>query len=355
MSRIERYLAGGIVRPIIGVFLALLAVVLVFYASRALARAAAEELPFMVVVLFTAMRLGIFMDVLLPVAMFLGVVLGLGRLQASYEIVAMAAVGTGLSRILRATLVPALLVAVIVGVFSLAIRPWAYATVYSVEADLAVRLDLSLIETGRFQALNDEWLVFAEGRRDGVLENVLVRQRSRTFDSLLRARQLHQEIGEDGERLLVFSDGVHAYRFDAVGALQSAGRFERLSVAFTAPPPPTRDRLRRALPTRTLWHSDEPIEVAELQWRLHSPVAAIVLAFAAVPLSRINPRHGQSARLLGAALFVTVYFSVLGVLTNWLEQGRLAMWPGVFWLPIVVIGALWLRYWLVQRRPGAPL
>jgi lipopolysaccharide export system permease protein len=355
MQRIERYVVRGVSRPVVGVFLGLLAVVLVFYASRALAQAVAQQLPISSIALFTVLRLGIFMDVLLPVALFLGIVIGLGRLQATYEVIAMAAIGTGLKRILFATLLPAVVVAVMVGAFSTAFRPWAYKTVYTTEAEFAARVDLAQIDIGRFQALNDEWLVFAEGRRNGALENVLVRQRDTLHDSLLRAPLLHLETAREGQQQLVFSGGVHLYRFGDAGTADWIGEFKQLVLTFTPPQPPTRERLRRAMPMNYLFASAAPIDKAELQWRLHSPLGVMVLALAAFPLSRINPRYGQSARVLGGTLFVTFYFSVLGVLISWVEQERIPAWPGAFWLPVGLAIGLAFQYWYAQRRPGAPL
>jgi lipopolysaccharide export system permease protein len=355
MSRVERYVVTAVLRPVVGVYLGLVAVVLVFYATRALAQAAADQWPISLVAAYTALRLGMFMDILLPVALFLGIVIGLGRLQATYEVVAMAALGAGLRRILAATLIPALLVAVVVTAFSTAFRPWAYSTLYAIETELAGRVDLRLIETGRFQALDDQWLVFAEGRHDGALEGVLVRQRDAVYDSLLRAPRLHLEEGADAQQRLVFSGGVHLYRFGPAGWADWSGDFDELVLRFTPPPPPTRERLRRALSMEALTSSVAAIDKAELQWRLHAPLGVIVLALAALPLSRINPRHGQSARILGGTLCVTFYYSVHGVLLTWVEHGRIPVWPGSFWLPMIVLPLLGLHYWRSQRRPGAPL
>jgi len=76
---------------------------------------------------------------------------------------------------------------------------------------------------------------------------------------------------------------------------------------------------------------------------------------AGLGLSRINPRSGQSARVLSATLAGTVYFSALGVVINWLEQDQFPAVPGAFIVPLSVLVILALRYWAVQRGPGAPL
>ena len=71
------------------------------------------------------------------------------------------------------------------------------------------------------------------------------------------------------------------------------GSFDRFEVEFRNPGPlPERQQLRRAMSSAQLFGSDDPIEEAELQWRLISPVSVLVLALLAVGMSRINPRHG---------------------------------------------------------------
>lgn len=354
MRQIERYVAAEIMRPVIGTLLGLMIVVLAFYASRTLAEAAADRFTIDLVVRLALLRLGMFMDVLVPVALLLGAVIGFGRLQAGHELTALAAVGAGRRRILLALAAPVLALAALVALMSLQYRPWAYATLYELEAALASRVDLAQIEPGRFTPLSREWLLFAERRDNGILESVFLHQRQPDASGLLRADRLHQTLDADGRHRLVFSGGVQLLRLDRDGHSDLLGRFDRLQVLFTPPAPPPRKKLRRAEPLKALRQSKDGMYVAELQWRLLAPVSVLVLALAAVAMSRIDARRGQSVRVLGASLLVTLYFSVLGVLLNWLEQGRMAPWPGVFWLPMVLLTALLLRHWFAQRGPGGP-
>lgn len=150
MRRIERYLAAEVMRPAGGTLIGLVVVVLVFYASRILAQAVAEGFSIVAVTQLALLRLGIFMDVLVPAALVLGVVIGLGRLQTGHELTALAALGAGRYRILSALALPVLGLALLVAGVSLLYRPWAFATLYGIEAEVAARLDLSQVEPGRF-------------------------------------------------------------------------------------------------------------------------------------------------------------------------------------------------------------
>lgn len=355
MLLIERYLGREIMRPVLGVFLFLVVVVLVFYASQLLARAAVEGWPMDVVTAMAGLRLGLFLDVLIPISVLLGIVIGLGRLQAGHEIIALAAAGAGRRRVIRALGLWVLVLALLVAGLSMLFRPWAYATIYEMESSLAAELDLARIEPGRFQVGDQQWLIYAEGRSAGGLDRVMVHQRLDDGSGMLRARRLEQAEGGDGLLRLIFMGDVRTYRGDFDSGNDLIGQFDRFEVVFQSRPPPQREQLRRAMTTSVLVNSNDPIEMAELQWRLVSPLSMLVLGLAAVGMSRINPRLGQSARVLSATVLATFYYSLLGVLINWLEQGTLAFWPGVYLAPLAVLVIVMVRYLLVQRGPGAPL
>jgi lipopolysaccharide export system permease protein len=237
---------------------------------------------------------------------------------------------------------------------SMFFRPWAYSTIYQLEREIAAEVNVERVEPGRFQVGDQQWLIYAEGRSRGGLDGVMVHQRQTEYNGMLRAQRLEQRAEDENLIRLIFSGDVYSYRTGLDGD-DLIGRFDRFEVLFESRPPPERAQLRRAMSMVELMASDEPIEVAELHWRLVSPISVLVLALAAVAMSRINPRLGQSARVLSASVVATVYFSLLGVLINWLEQASLPVWPGVFLAPMLVLLLLMIRYWLVQRGPGAPL
>ncbi len=355
MLIIERYLAREILRPVTAVGLLLVTVVLIFYAGDILARAAGEGMPAGQVAHLMVLRLGLFLDVLIPVALLIGIVVGLGRLQSYQEVTALAATGGGRRRIIRALTGAVLLVALVVALLSILFRPWGYAEIYRMEADLAMQLNLDRVEPGRFQVGDAQWLIHA-GQRDGeALIDVMVHQRLPEASTVLRSQRLWQESATDGSQRLIFSGDVRIHRLTPGDDPDVSGRLERFEVQFTPPPPPERTRLRRALPMDELLAYDDGVHLAELQWRAVSPLTVLVLALAGLAMARIHPRHGQSTRVLGATLLATLYFSLLGMLTNWLEAERVAAWPGLFLVPAGVVVVFGMRYLFTSRGPGPPL
>jgi len=355
VNRAQRYLAREILRPVFGIVLFLVVVVLVFYASQLFARAAAEGLPMEIVMQMALIRMLLYLDVLMPAAVMLGIVIGLGRLQAGYEIIALAAAGAGSRTVFLALAPGVLLLVALVAVLTLYLRPLGYELYYQLEEDMAAEVDVSRIEPGRFQVGDRQWVIFAEGASNGGLDRVLVHQRHDHFNGILTARRLDQEDLDEGRSRLIFSGDVHSYRIEPDGQRDLIGRFDRFAVEFETRPARQRAELRRAMPTVNLLSSTAPIEIAELHWRIVGPISMLALALIGVAMSRINPRHGQAARVMLACLVATLYYSVLSVLMNWLEQASWPEWPGLYLAPMMIVLIVLLRFWRVQRSPGAPL
>lgn len=355
MNRIERYVALQLLRPVVGVFLVVLVVVLAFYFSRYLADAVVERLSLQAVAQLATLKVTLFFDVLIPGAVFLGIIVGLGRLQSGYEITALAAAGVGRESVIRAVLLIALAGLVLVGLLTHLYRPWAYEHLYRMEGEMAARVDLARVEPGRFEIGDEQWMIFAERRDGDALANVLVHQRLPTYRNLLRAERLEQRARADGTIALDFIGNVRFYRLEQGGDADLVNRSDTLTVVLDPPPPVERNRIRRALPSARLIHAAGALEWGELQWRTMMPLSVVLLTFTALALARINPRHGQTSKLITASLVVALYFSVIGTLADRVDAERIAIWPGLFWLPLVLTPMLAVKLWHQWRGPGAPL
>ena len=355
MSRIERYIASQLLRPVIGVFFVVVVVVLAFYFSQYLADAVVERLSLQAVAQLATLKVTLFFDVLIPGAMFLGLIVGLGRLQSGYEITALAAAGVGRQSIIRAVLLIALAGLVLAGLLTHLYRPWAYEHLYAMEGAMAARVDLDRVEPGRFEIGDEQWMIFAE-RRDGeALANVLVHQRLPTYRNLLRAERLEQRARADGTIALDFVGNVRFYRLEQGGDADLVNRSDTLTIVLDPPPPVERNRIRRALAFGRLISAAGALEWGELQWRTMMPLSVVLLTFTALALARINPRHGQASKLVTASVVVALYFSVIGTLADRVDSGTIPIWPGLFWLPLVLTPLLVLKLWQQWRGPGAPL
>jgi len=72
--------------------------------------------------------------------------------------------------------------------------------------------------------------------------------------------------------------------------------------------------------------------IAEMHWRIGVPLATIILAILAVPLSRTQPRAGRYGRLAIGLLVFIIYLNMLSAAKAWIEQGAVSPMVGLWWV-----------------------
>ena len=96
----------------------------------------------------------------------------------------------------------------------------------------------------------------------------------------------------------------------------------------------------RALSTLALIVSPSAERLAELHWRAALPIAAMLLALLAIPLSFVNPRSGASWNLFLAVLIFFLYYNLLKIFEAWTIQGRISPWIGMWPVHVGMIALL---------------
>ena len=137
-----RYLVREILLTTLAVALTLLVIVissrLVAYLSLAAAGNLAPQILFGVILC----RIPGFLELILPLAFFVAVLLTLGRLYVESEMTVMSACGISPRRILLTTLAPALVIALVVAYISLVLGPYATTRVEKCSPTPIPRQDL---------------------------------------------------------------------------------------------------------------------------------------------------------------------------------------------------------------------
>lgn len=349
-SIIDRYLAREM-----GQNLGLVAGVLVvmfasFSAARFMAEAAAEGLGMAVVFQLVALRTLIALEVLLPIALYLGVVMGLGRMHHDQEMTALRAMGVGEPRVLRPVALLAVPLAIVVGLISLQARPWAYYWNYQLQAESRAELDLARLAPERFQGNADTGRVFYARRiqaGQNRMQGLFLYHRDGDRREILLASQATRQDTKPGQRTRLLLENGNAYHLGTNLDADQLLRFGELTLTLEEP-----DTLvgykRKAASQAALLASEDPADLAELQWRLSRPLSTVLLALLAVPLSRTAPRRGRHARLLAAVLAYAAYYNLGGIARTWVEQGAVGAFPGLWWphalLAMVLLAMLWPRY-----------
>jgi len=340
---IDRYLLRQLWPPFLGVTLVLSAIYFTFALARFLTDASAGLLQLSEVLHLTGLRWLIAQEVLLPIALYLGVILAWGRLYQDSEMTALKAGGLSDWRLLRPLLRFCLLLVVMVSLLSVWVRPWAWQKAYNIEAQAEASAEIDRIGSARFNAYAQDRTVFIEQIEDeGQLKGVFIRKRTPELFELLSAPegQFTAYVTEDSHELTLYN--ALGYRETPEGP-PVQGRFGSLSLRFPAKTPEEVIDKAKTKSTQELWQSHEPHDSAELQWRLSAPLTPLLLLLAAVPITHSGPRQGRYARLLMGLGVYAVYFNMMGVARTWVEQGQAAQIAWVHGALLLLIVALWWR------------
>ena len=337
MNLIGRY----IFREAFGSWLVVMAVLFVIFMTNQLADilgdAAGNRLPREAVLAIFGLTALRYLTLLTPIALFLGVMLALARLNRDGEMAALFACGVGASRMLVPIGVFTLLLAIGLAWLALEATPAASRRMEEIRFTAKQNAELTAIEPGKFTTPDSGGTVLYA--REVVGDELR--------DVFLQARQgdrVNVVLAERGRRIVDPSTGELSFAlyngrlYDGVPG-ESKFLFVEFDEQLVPIRPDAEDEPVEAVaakPTSELLSSPALADRAELHWRMSWPLQLFVLALIAVPLSRTSPREGRYARL-GIALFVyVIYFDMLSIGRLWVERGVITDAVGMWWVHAVV-------------------
>lgn len=340
---INRYLIREILKPLLAICTILVVIFASYSSSRFLADAAEGALSAQTVLTLILLKTLIALEVLLPIALYLAVVAGLGRLHTDHEMTALTASGVSVIQVLGAVLRLSLVIALLVAGLSLYVRPWAYQESYWLQAQAEAEFTVANLEAGRFyEDSQDNRVIFVErlDRRKNRMRQVFVQSEQGDRSRVIYAQQAYQPPGgPEGLEILVFLNG-YLYELDRNGGRDRIVRFQELTLQLGERNVDQIGYKRKAVPTGQLAQSDHLKDIAEFQWRLSTPLAAVLLSLLGVPLSQATPRQGRYAKMLIAVLVYAVYYNLSAMARTWVEQGEVGPVPGIWWVNGLLICVL---------------
>lgn len=353
---IFRYLSKQILQVMATVTLILLVVALTSRFIQYLAQAVAGELASDMLLLLMFYRLPDFLMVILPLALFLGILLAYGRMYADNEMVILIGSGFSQKRLLFATLGTSSMVMIVMAVLSLQLAPWGVRNTEQLKESTDQLTELDLIVAGQFQSFGDGSRVTYADRIDSStagerqLQNVFVAvsgaedETGLSSPRIIIAESARSEIDpETGARFMRLENVL---QYDgAPGALDfSIGQFDVQSIAL--PDSTTMEPVLReeTLTTAQLIGSDLPEHQAELQWRLSMLLLIPIITTIAVPLSNVGPRQGRFSKLVPASVLYAIYFVLLQFSKDLVAEENIPVIVGMWWVHGLFVGVALICY-----------
>ncbi|MDI9818086.1 MULTISPECIES: LPS export ABC transporter permease LptF [unclassified Legionella] len=354
---IFRYLAKEVFITLTSLTAILLLIFMSNQFVQYLNRAAAGNIPGMIIMKLMMLELPNLMGLLLPLGFYVALLIAYGRLYAESEMTVLQACGYGPSQLFKHSFALAAVVSIVVTVIILWVSPVIATERAKLMRTTGVQTLIQTIVPGRFRPVSGGRQVFyveSMNRNHTNAEHVflarqVIKDNLPQWDILWAKQAFAETDPKTSEDYIVLQQGREYEGLPGRADYQVA-QFDQYKVRLPHPTVAVQSDIRTA-PTAGLLPFNNPDrrKAAELQWRLSVPIMVLVLTLVAVPLSRVNPRSGKYAKLLPAIVLYIVYANFMFVSRDWIIAGKVPLWVGVWWLhlSVAIIGLF-----LIWRNQG---
>ena len=337
---LDRYIFREIAQTWLAVTMVLLFILLTNQFARVLGDVAKDKLPKDAIFQIIGLTGLQYLTILVPIGLFISVMLALGRLYADSEMPAMMACRVGPLGIYRP--LSWIMIPLVAGVAWLAmdVAPRALTEIERIGMEARRQADLASIEPGRFTSdKTGGAVVYAEKvLGPGTVENVFLQRRtdSGRIEVVIAERGEQRDSDDPNTRFFILYNGR---RYEGVPGTSNfrVMKFAEHGIPYRLPGVEDPELEPRAMQTAGLISSTDPAHVAELHWRIGVPLATLILALIAVPLSRIQPRQGRYGRLMIGLLVFIIYFNLLSAGKAWIEQSTVSGSVGLWWVHALML------------------
>ena len=349
MSILQKYIFREWFWTALAVSIVLVVVLLGAYLSDMLKDIAGGRIPAGLIGIQVLLHMPETLGNILPLAGFIAVMWGLGRIYRDQEMAVMRSSGFNWRKLLKPLFSLVIPMAVLLLVLGLSVAP---KTARMAEEQLEAAFRSAAVwglQAGKFHVLRQgELILYAEAIGDdgSTLKNIFIKQRQEEREQIWVAKKGRYWMDtESGDGYLVLEDGkvtdVAPGQLD-LRVLNFARNDLRL------PEPEIRKRKNakvNSVSSGELFKNGNAASIAELQWRLSPAISVIVLGLLAIPLAHSEPREGRGVRIVLGILVYILYGNLLYLCRSWVIEGTLPTYIGMWWVHLVflIISFIWIR------------
>ena len=340
---IFRYLSRELLSVTSAVCVVLLMVLISGRFVKYLANALSGNMDPEVIFAVIGYRIPGFLELTLPLAFFLAVLLTFGRLYVENEMSVLKACGISERRLLSFTFVVASFLALIVGYLSLYVTPDGIKKAEAIFTIQEQKSELDRVTEKKFYSLRGgkgvTWVNAISEERE--LEDVFMSATIEATESsegrlvlVVADSGMQTKARDTDDRYLSLEKG---YRVEGIPGRHDyqITYFDEFGTRLAPPEELSEDTATDAMTTKALLNSAEIEHRIALQWRFSIPIMTLIVTLLAVPLSRIDPRSGRFARILPAVLLYFAYLVSLNTLRGAIESGTVPI--GITLIPVHLV------------------
>lgn len=330
MSIIDSMIAGEIFKTFTAVLSILSAIIVTRSFIKVLNKAIEGSISSDAIFILLGFKLVATVTTLLSPAVFLAILMVLGRMYRDHEMDVLAASGVGTANIYRSVFLVIIPLSALAAILSLQILPWSERQKQSLIQKEEGGVDLTNLVAGRFSESENGNFAFYIDKidDDGKLWKIFVQNRQSDIPDVITSESGFVMDSTEG-RFIVLENGVRARGIAGQGNFTITD-FAEYGVQIQRPNKASLELRRESLTSMALWASGLTPDTAELQARLAIPLGMICLAAWAIPLAKTYPRGGVYGNVFMAFLIYVVYGNVLKILRFWISGGIAPPWMAFF-------------------------
>ena len=346
---IIRYLVRETLKSQLAILFILLLIFFCQKLVRILGAAVDGDIPTNLVLSLLGLGIPEMAQLILPLSLFLGLLMTLGKLYTESEITVMHACGLSKAVLIKAAMILALFTGAVAAVNVMWAGPWSSRHQDEVLAEAKANPGMAALAQGQFQQASDgNAVMFIESVNGNRFHDVFLAQlrpkgNARPSVVVADSGELSQQ--KDGSQVVTLNKGT---RFEGTAMLRDFritdfNNYQAIigHQAVSADPDDTEQ-----MDMRTLWKTHTDRARAELHWRFTLVATVFIMALMVVPLSVVNPRQGRVLSMLPAMLLYLVFFLLQSSIQSNGGKGKMdpAIWMwaiNLLYFALAVLLNLW--------------
>lgn len=274
-----------------------------------------------------------FINILLPITLFLGIVIGINKLLHENELLIGFACGMSFKRLLMKIFRFALPISLIGFILSFAVIPKMNEYqdhLQQIESQNSSLLDF--VPSGRFFSLGSKQIIYVNNVnfQTHASKDIFIYQDKGSSTQIVLAPSGTVSAPDNSIAEAKLSNGQE-YEFSDMpdSAAVRITHFTGLTMMMV----PEYDSANSDLSAESssvLLKAHTTVGDAELEWRASLPLASFVLAVLGTVLSDLRPRQGKLLKIFYAITIFIIYFNLLSVFKSLVAVGHIAVFPGLF-------------------------
>ena len=373
-TRIDRYIIREVLSPTLLCLLVFTMVLLMGRLVKLVEMVVNKGVSLSDILILFGTMLPAFLNMTLPLAFLMGIMIGLSRMSADSETIAIKAAGIGLAQIARPVLVLALIVALLTGIAGLWLKPWGYSAFR--EQIFAITMQKATIglQPQVFMKQFNNIVLYANdiNNRTGRMQDIFILEKKPEAIVLIFAEQgdLVSDPARESISFQLQNGTIHRQQADLDSTFQLI-HFRHYDVQpdltsdeSLGSTRQNREKRPKEMSSGELWNEIRSSEAdarrprvqaakAEFHARLASSMAPLIFALFGLPFSIQSHRSGRSGGFVIGLMIYLGYYLLFSLAQTFTAEAGMAPLLS-FWFPhLLLTGAgLYCLYQSAHERPN---